>query len=62
MLGSVRKNRNPFQKTWLPPNKKRRSQMLSHSFLALRWKDKKYLYMLSTKYSNINLVDIGKRK
>ena len=34
----------------------------SNSLLALRWKDKKDVYMLRTKHWNIDLVETGKRK
>lgn len=34
----------------------------SRGLLALKWKDKKYIYMLSTKHSKIDLVDTGKQK
>lgn len=64
VVGTVRKNRKhmPKELASLKLKKGEAKMLSSHGLLALRWKDKKDVYMLSTKHSNIDLVETGKRK
>lgn len=34
----------------------------SHGILALRWHDRKYVYMITTKHSSADMIEPGKRR
>ena len=64
VVGTVRKNRKhmPKELASLKLKKGEAKMLSSHGLLALRWKYKKDVYMLSTKHSNIDLVETGEAK
>lgn len=64
VVGTVRKNRKHMPKQLASFKlKKGEYRMLScRGLLALKWKDRKDVYMLSTKHANVGMVDTGKRR
>ncbi|KAG0433428.1 PiggyBac transposable element-derived protein 4 [Dictyocoela muelleri] len=64
VIGTVRPNRKNMPKT-LVLDKLKRGEVATQStsgLLALKWKDKKDVYLLSTKHKNSEIIDTGKMR
>ncbi|XP_014487785.1 PREDICTED: piggyBac transposable element-derived protein 4-like isoform X3 [Dinoponera quadriceps] len=63
-VGTVRKNRKNMPKVFSSMKLKKGEvkTLSSHGLLALKWRDKKDVHILSTKHSNADLINTGKRR